>query len=274
MGKITRKEFLAEGVVLLEIEARRVAENAQAGQFVVLMPFETSERIPISLHNWDNEKGTIEIVFQVVGRTTTELASLEAGDEPYALLGPLGKPMEIRGYGNVVCVGGGLGIPPIYNLARELKRAGNNVVSIIGARTSSLLILEERIKSVSDRLLICTDDGSYGEKGFVTDVLKKLIEKERIDLVIAIGPVPMMEAVANLTYNPKIKTIVSLNPLMLDATGMCGVCRVKVGGETKFACVDGPKFDAHQVDFQDLKRRLAMYKKEEEKALEQWKARI
>jgi ferredoxin--NADP+ reductase len=274
MGKIVRKEPLAEGVVLLEIEAERVARSAQVGQFVVLMPYETSERIPISLHNWDRDKGTIEIVFQVVGRTTNELASLEVGEEPYALLGPLGKPLELQKYGLVVCIGGGLGIPPIYNIARGLREAGNKVISIIGARTASLLILEERMKSVSDKLLVCTDDGSYGEKGFVTDVLRKILEGNKIDLVIAIGPVPMMEAVANLTRPFEIKTIVSLNPLMLDATGMCGVCRVKVGGETKFACVDGPKFDAHQVDFADLKRRLAMYKEEERRALEEWKARI
>lgn len=274
MARIVNKKLLAEGIFFLELEAERIARSAQAGQFVVLMPFETSERIPLSLHNWNRDKGTIEIVFQVVGRTTLELSSLEVGNSLYTLLGPLGKPLTIEKYGKVVCVGGGLGIPPIYNIAKELKKAGNDVVSIIGARTASLVILEERIKEASDELIICTDDGSYGKKGFVTEALKELMERGDIDLVIAIGPVPMMEAVANLTRPAEIRTIVSLNPIMLDATGMCGVCRVKVGGETKFACVDGPKFDGHKVDFADLKRRLSMYKEEEAKALEEWKARI
>lgn len=274
MARISRKEYLAEGIVLLEIEAERIARNAQVGQFVVLMPFETSERIPISLHNWERDKGTIEIVFQIVGRTTSELAFLEAGDTIYTLLGPLGKPLEIKGYGKVVCVGGGLGIPPIYNIARGLRDAGNKVFSVIGARTASLVILEERIREASDEVYICTDDGSYGRKGFVTEALEELLKKDNIDLVIAIGPVPMMEAVANITRPLEIKTIVSLNPLMLDATGMCGVCRVKVGGKTKFACVDGPKFDGHEVDFADLKRRLSIYKEEEAKAYEEWKAKI
>ncbi|MBC7327025.1 sulfide/dihydroorotate dehydrogenase-like FAD/NAD-binding protein [bacterium] len=274
MAKITRKEFLAQDIVLLEIEAKRIASNAQVGQFVVLMPYETSERIPISLHNWDQIRGTIQIVFQIVGRTTSELSTLDVGDYIYTLLGPLGKPLELAEYGKVVCVGGGLGIPPIYNIAKGLKEKGNEVISIIGARTASLLILEELIREASDELITCTDDGSYGRKGFVTEALRDLLNTTKIDLVIAIGPVPMMEAVANLTRPMGIKTIVSLNPIMLDATGMCGVCRVKVGGQIKFACVDGPKFDGHEVDFADLRRRLAMYKEEEAKALEEWKARI
>lgn len=274
MARIICKKLLADKVVFLEIEAERIARNAQVGQFVVLMPFETSERIPLSLHNWDNEKGTIEIVFQVVGRTTLELSSLDVGNSVYTLLGPLGKPLPLRKYGKVVCVGGGLGIPPLYNIAKELKGIGNEVTSVIGARTASLVILEERIREASDEVLICTDDGSYGKRGFVTDALKELIGQKEIDLVIAIGPVPMMEAVSNLTRPSGIKTIVSLNPIMLDATGMCGVCRVKIGGKTMFACVDGPKFDGHQVDFVDLKRRLSMYLEEEAKALEEWKARI
>jgi len=274
MARILRKELLAEGVVLLEIEAERIARSAHVGQFVVLMPFETSERIPISLHNWDREKGTIEIVFQVVGRTTAELAFFDVGDTIYTLLGPLGKPLELREYGKVVCVGGGLGIPPLYNIARGLKKVGNKVISVIGARTASLVILEKRMREASDELNICTDDGSYGIKGFVTEVLESLLEQGGTDLVIAIGPVPMMEAVAELTRPREVKTIVSLNPLMLDGTGMCGVCRVKIGGETKFACVDGPKFDGHKVDFTDLKRRLTIYKEEEAKAFEEWKAKI
>ncbi len=274
MARIVDKTLLAERVVLLEIEAEKVARYAQPGQFVVLMPFETSERIPISLHNWYKEKGTIEIVFQVVGRTTLELASLDVGNSVYTLLGPLGRPLALEKYGRVVFVGGGLGIPPIYTIARELKRVGNEVCSIIGARTASLVILEERIREASDELLICTDDGSYGRKGFVTEALQELLGQKHIDLVIAIGPVPMMEAVSHLTRPLGIKTIVSLNPIMLDATGMCGVCRVKVGGETKFACVDGPKFDGHQVDFADLRRRLSMYAKEEAEALEKWETKV
>lgn len=274
MARILCKKLLAEGIVFLEIEAERIARSAQPGQFVVLMPFETSERIPISLHNWEREKGTIEIVFQVVGRTTLELASLDVGNSIYTLLGPLGKPLVLGKYGNVVCVGGGLGIPPLYNIARGLREAENKVISLIGARTASLIILEERIKAVSDELIVCTDDGSYGKKGFVTEALKELLGQQDIEMVIAIGPVPMMEAVSNITRPFQIKTIVSLNPIMLDATGMCGVCRVKVGGTTKFACVDGPKFDGHQVDFADLRIRLQMYKEEEAKALEAWKARI
>lgn len=275
MPRILRKESLAPDIFLLEIEEERIARKAKPGQFVVLMPLSTSERIPISLHDWHPDKGTIEIVFLRVGRTTAELAYLQPGDDIHTLLGPLGVPMEIEKVGKVFCIGGGVGVSAIYPLARAFKERGNHVVSIIGARSEKLLILEEKMRQVSDECFITTDDGSYGRKGFTVDVLRELLEKdEQMDLVVAIGPLPMMEAVANATRPFGIKTVVSLNPLMLDATGMCGVCRVKVGGKTYFACVDGPKFDGHQVDFADLRRRLAMYKEEEARALAEWKEKI
>ena len=230
---------------------------------------EKGERIPLTIVDSDPEKGTITIIFQVVGKTTAAMAEMNVGDEFIAVQGPLGNPTDIKKIGQVVCIGGGVGVGVVYPLAAALKQAGNRVISIIGARTKDLLILEEEMKQVSDRLIVATDDGSYGFHGFVSTVLQNLIDEgEKIEEVFAIGPVPMMKVIANLTRPYGIKTIVSLNPIMVDATGMCGACRVSVGGKTKFTCVDGPEFDGHQVDFDLLTSRLRMYCDQESVAYE------
>ena len=227
------------------------------------------ERIPLTIVDSDSEKGTMTIIFQVVGKTTDSLRRLNAGDVIQHVLGPLGHPTEIENFGTAVCVGGGVGVGVVYPIAAALKKAGNKVISIIGARTKDLLILEEEMKEVSDQLLVATDDGSYGFHGFVSAVLQDLIDSgEKIDRVFAIGPVPMMRVICNVTRPYRIKTIVSLNPIMVDATGMCGACRVSVGGKTKFTCVDGPEFDGHEVDFDLLMSRLRMYCDQEKQAIE------
>jgi ferredoxin--NADP+ reductase len=269
MYKIMKKEALGENIVLFEILAPQLAKKAQAGQFVIVRIAEKGERIPLTIADYNREEGTITIIFQEVGRTTKDMSLLHEGDNILDLVGPLGEPTQIANYGTVVCIGGGVGIAPVYPIARELKAAGNKVISIIGARCENLLFWPEKMAEVSDELLIATDDGSVGEKGFVTDIFKKVMKRENIEQVWAIGPMVMMKAVAELTRPEKIKTIVSLNPIMVDGTGMCGCCRVQVGEETKFACVDGPEFDAHLVDFDLASRRLAYYKEEEKRALEQ-----
>jgi ferredoxin--NADP+ reductase len=267
--KILREEKLAENIHLMEVEAPLVAKAAKAGQFVVLRIDERGERIPLTIADKDPGKGTIEIIFQEAGASTKLLANMKTGDSILNLLGPLGNPAHIENVGIVIVIGGGVGIAEIYPAIKAYKSAGNKVITIIGARCRELLISEKKIKEATDELYITTDDGSCGRKGFVSDILKEMVEGgQQINLVYAVGPVPMMEAVSNITKPAKIKTIVSLNTLMLDATGMCGVCRVTVGGEIKFACVDGPEFDAHLVDFAELKTRLATYKEKEKKALE------
>ena len=272
MNKIVEKGFLSHAVVRMVIEAPDVAKKRKAGQFIVLMTDEKGERIPLTIVDSDSEKGTITIIFQVVGKTTTCLSEMNEGDSLYSVLGPLGRPTEIENFGTAVCVGGGVGIGVVYPITKALKEAGNRVISIIGARTKDILILEDEMKRVSDELLIATDDGSYGFHGFVSDVLQNLIDMgEKIDRVVAIGPVPMMRVVCDLTKRYDIKTIVSLNPIMVDATGMCGACRVSVGGCTKFACVDGPEFDGHEVDFDLLTSRLRMYYVQEKEAMEDFK---
>ena len=260
---------MAKDIHQIEVEAALVARAAKPGQFVVLRVDEWGERIPLTIADCNPGKGTIEIIFQEAGASTKLLAGMKAGDSILNLLGPLGNPAHIENVGAVAVIGGGVGIAEIYPAIKAYKSAGNRVMAIIGARDRELLISEKKIKEAADELYITTDDGSCGRKGFVSDILKELIEGEgQIDLVYAVGPVPMMEAVSNITRPAKIRTIVSLNTLMLDATGMCGVCRITVGGQIKFACVDGPEFDAHLVDFAELKTRLATYKDKEKEAMD------
>jgi ferredoxin--NADP+ reductase len=261
MFKIIHKEVLAKGIKKIDVEAPHIARKAKPGQFVILRVSERGERIPLTVADKDPAEGIITLIFQEVGKTTYELGTLTEGKMLLDLIGPLGKPTEVENYGVVVCIGGGVGIAEVCPVAEIFKEKGNKVIGIIGAREKSLLILEEKMRFASDRLYITTDDGSYGEKGFVSDVLKRLIkESTKIDLVYTIGPVPMMRVVSEVTRPARIKTIVSLNPVMVDGTGMCGACRVTVGGEMKFACVDGPEFDGHLVDFQELMARLALFK--------------
>jgi ferredoxin--NADP+ reductase len=270
--KILEKTFLQEIVVKMVIEAPEIARKRKAGQFVVLMIDEKGERIPLTIVDSDSEKGTITIIYQIVGKTTAQLALMEKGDYILNVLGPLGHPTEIENFGTAVVIGGGVGIGVAYPIAAALKKAGNKVIAIIGARTKDILILEDDMRKVSDQLLVATDDGSYGFHGFVSAVLQNVIDsKEKIDIAYAIGPVPMMRVLANLTKPYGIKTIVSLNPIMVDATGMCGACRVSVGGKTKFGCVDGPEFDGHQVDFNLLITRLRMYAGQEKQAMERYR---
>lgn len=269
MYKIVAQEKIGENLGLLEVEAAEIAKKAKAGQFLIVRIAEKGERIPLTIADYDTAKGTVTIIFQEVGRTTRRMGNLKKGDYILDLVGPLGEATEIENYGTVVCIGGGVGIAPIYPIARALKEAGNKVISIIGARCENLLFWEEKMAKVSDQLLIATDDGSVGQKGFVTDILKDVINQSKVDKVWAIGPMVMMKAVAGVTKGDGIKTIVSLNPIMVDGTGMCGACRVKVGDATKFACVDGPEFDGHLVDFDLAMRRLAYYKDEEKRALAQ-----
>lgn len=273
MYRISRKEVLAPSLNLFEIDAPMVARKAKAGQFVILRIHEKGERIPLTIADFDHKKGTITCVFQEVGKTTKELGTLNKGDYIKDFVGPLGLPSHIENYGRVVCVGGGVGVAPVYPIARALKQAGNEVIGIIGARNKELLFWEDRMQSACSELRVTTDDGSYSRKGFVTDVLREVIEGKRdLALCVAIGPLPMMRAVCSLTRNYELKTIVSLNSIMVDGTGMCGCCRVTVNGETKFACVDGPEFDGHLVDFDELLRRAVIYKSQEKIALERFNA--
>ncbi len=269
MYKILVKKDLAPNVKLFEMDAPLIARKAQPGQFVILRIDEDGERIPLTIADFDRQKGTITLIFQEVGATTKEMGLLNEGDSLLDLVGPLGKETHIENFGTVVCVGGGIGIAPVYPIARGMKQAGNKVISIIGARSKDILIYEQEMAAVSDELYITTDDGSKGHKGFVTDVLNDLIKKGvKIDLVMAIGPVVMMRSVAEATRPHGIHTVVSLNPIMVDGTGMCGGCRVAVGDETKFACVDGPEFDAHKVDFNALVARQKMYLDHEKRHLD------
>ncbi|MFA4857919.1 MAG: sulfide/dihydroorotate dehydrogenase-like FAD/NAD-binding protein [Candidatus Margulisiibacteriota bacterium] len=264
MSKLLHKEKLAENITLIKVHSPRIAHAARPGQFVVLRINENGERIPLTIADKNPETGEITIIFQTVGASTRLLESLQVGDEIKNLLGPLGTPAHIEKVGTVAVIGGGVGIAEILPAIAAYRAAGNKVVTIIGARNKDLLILKDRIAKAADDLRQITDDGSSGRKGFVSDILNEMLEGgEVVDLVYAVGPVPMMEVVANITKLHNIKTVVSLNPIMLDATGMCGVCRVIIGGHTKFACVDGPEFDAHLVDFADLKNRLSTFRPEE-----------
>jgi len=268
--KIVRKKALNSTVILMDIEAPLVARKAEPGQFIMLRVHENGERVPLTIADFDREKGTVTIIFQLVGKSTSLLAQKEAGDYIADFVGPLGKPTHIGQVNRVCIIGGGVGTAVAYPQAKKLYGQGVTVDVIIGFRNKDLIILEEEMKKVSNNLYIATEDGSRGDKGFVTDVLKKLLDGgAQYDLVIAIGPLVMMKAVANMTRQYGIKTIVSMNPIMVDGTGMCGGCRVSVGGKIYFACVDGPEFDGHQVDFDAAIRRAQMYRKEEEASMKE-----
>lgn len=265
MFRIIRREEMADGVVVLnEIEAHFIAKNAKPGQFVILRASETGERIPLTMADTDPEKGTITIAYMVVGKTTASFAELKVGDNYMDITGPLGQPTHIEKVGTVVCVGGGTGAAVLHPIAKAMKAAGNEVIAILGARSQNMLIMTKEMREASSELLFTTDDGSCGHHGFVTDVLKDLMETREINQVVAIGPVPMMKFLSILTKKYNVPTLVSLNPIMVDGTGMCGCCRVSVGGETRFACVDGPEFDGHQVDFDELTKRLSAYREDEQ----------
>lgn len=271
MFKIIKRGEYAGGTVIENvIEAPLIASKGRPGQFVILKADEEGERIPLTISDLDDKNGTVTVIYMVVGKSTAKFRDMAVGDAYQDVIGPLGRPTHIEKLGTVICVGGGTGVAVLFPITRGFKNAGNKVISITGARTKELLILEDKMKAVSDTLHVCTDDGSYGRKGFVTEVLKEVMESEKVDLVVAIGPVPMMKFVSKLTKQYNVKTLVSLNPIMIDGTGMCGGCRVSVGGKTKFACVDGPEFDGHQVDFDALMQRLSAYTEEERMAHEQY----
>lgn len=264
MFKIVRREEMSEGTVVLnEIEAPLIARKAKPGQFVIMKANETGERIPLTMADSDPEKGTITVIYMVVGKSTALFKTLQVDDAYQDVIGPLGKPTHLEKVGTIVCVGGGTGIAVLHPITRALKEVGNHVISIIGARSKDILILEDQMRAVSHELHVCTDDGSYGHHGFVTDVMKDILDNKKVDLVVAIGPVPMMKFVSKITKDYNVKTMVSLNPIMVDGTGMCGGCRVSIGGKTKFACVDGPEFDGHQVDYDELMQRLQAYREQE-----------
>jgi len=272
MFKIIANEKLTPVIDLFKIEAPAIAKKAKAGQFVIIRVDETGERIPLTLADWDAAEGTVTLVAMEVGTSTRKLGLLKAGDSLQNLVGPLGLPSDIEKFGAVICVGGGVGIAPIYPIARSLRQAGNKIISIIGARNKDLLFWEERMKTVSDELIVTTDDGSYGRKGLVTEPLKEKLEQGKIDRVIAIGPAVMMKFCSLTTKPYNVPTIVSLNSIMVDGTGMCGCCRASVGGATKFACVDGPDFDGHQVDWNTVFDRQKVYLKEEKDSLNRWES--
>ena len=271
---ILHKETLAPQVHLMKVEAAEIARKRSAGQFLILRIDEQGERFPLTIADSDPEAGTVTLVFQAVGKSTVQLAELDVGDTIRDVVGPLGKPTHVENFGRVVCIGGGVGIAPVYPIVCAMKAAGNHVTSIIAARSENILIMEDMMRAASDELHICTDDGSRGFHGFPTQVLEGWIEEgRRMDLVVAVGPVPLMKFVCAVTREPGIRTMVSLNPIMVDGTGMCGGCRVEVGGETKFACVDGPEFDGHLVDFDLLVKRQRTYLQEEAQSSEQQRCR-
>jgi ferredoxin--NADP+ reductase len=272
MYKILKKEVLSDVTKLMEVQAPHVARKARAGQFIIVRIDEQGERIPLTIADYDREAGTVTIIFQEVGKSTMHLGKLDPGDEVSSFAGPLGHPTEIENYGTIVCVGGGVGIAPIYPIARSLKEAGNTVISIIGARNKSLLFWEEKMRAVSDELIVCTDDGSHGRKALVTEPLKECLEDKdrKVARVWAIGPAIMMKFVSLATRPYNVPTTVSLNTIMIDGTGMCGGCRVLLDDGARFVCVDGPEFDAHKVDWGTLLSRLQFYRDEERVAVEQW----
>ncbi|KUO58900.1 MAG: ferredoxin-NADP reductase [Gracilibacter sp. BRH_c7a] len=264
MYRVVKRRELAEAIVLLEVEAPAVAKKAQPGEFVIVRQNDDSERIPLTIMDFNPEKGTITIVIQEVGYSSALITRMQEGDSFVDFVGPLGIATEIENYGTVLCVGGGVGIAPVHPIARALKEAGNKVISVLGARSKDLLILEEEMRAASDEVVIATDDGSYGIKGFVTHGIQSILDKDvKIDCIWAIGPAIMMKSVANFTKPLGIKTIVSMNTIMVDGTGMCGACRLEVDGQTKFACVDGPEFDGHKVDFDLAMKRSAFFRNEE-----------
>jgi ferredoxin--NADP+ reductase len=270
--KIIAKEKLSPVIDYYRVQAPDLAKKARAGQFVVIRVDEVGERIPLTLADWDEEEGTITLVVQVIGTSTAKLGCLNAGDSISNLVGPLGLPSEIENYGTVVCVGGGVGIAPVHPIARALKKAGNKVITIIGARNKDLLFWEDKMRTVSSELIVTTDDGSYARKGLVTEPLKEILEKDKsVKRVVAIGPVVMMKFCSMTTKPFNIHTVVSLNSIMVDGTGMCGCCRVSMSNGTKFACVDGPEFDGHMVDWDSVAKRQLGYVNEEKVSLDVWK---
>lgn len=275
--KIIKKEYIAPAIYSLRVEAPLIASKARPGNFVILRYKDTGERIPLTLVDWDAREGWVDLIIQEVGKSTKELGNVQAGEELKDLLGPLGKPFPLDKYnGPVIGIAGGLGAAPLYPILVALHDLGNEVITISGARNRDLLILREELSQVSDRLLFATDDGSVGRKGFVTDVLRELLAETKAQegMVIAIGPVPMMAAVEKVTREFNVPTMVSLNSLMIDGTGMCGGCRVTVGGETKFTCVDGPDFDAHEVDFDEILRRQRFYREQEQESLKHYENHV
>jgi len=274
MYRILFREDLTPDIHLFKVEAPQIARKAQPGQFVIVRSEERGERIPLTMADWDEKEGSVTIVFMEVGTTTRKLALLNAGDSILDFVGPLGRPTEIGRFGTVVCVAGGVGVAPMFPVARALKARGNRIISILGARSQELLFWEDYLRSVSHELTVTTDDGSYGRKGVVTEPLKELLETVEVNRVIAIGPAIMMKFCSLTTKPFNVKTVVSLNPIMVDGTGMCGCCRVLVGGETKFACVDGPDFDGHEVDWDLLMNRQHSYLDEEKESLELWEIKI
>ena len=267
MNEVLEKRRLGPDVFRMELAYPKLARKARPGQFVIVRVSEDGERIPLTIADTDPEAGSITLIFQVVGKSTTLLSRLEPGDEVLDVVGPLGVPTEIKRFGRVLCIGGGIGSAPLYPIAKALKAAGNAVTTILGGRSKNLVMLEKEFRAISDAVVVTTDDGTYGRKGFVTDALKDLLGAgpgaPGFDRAWAIGPVPMMKAVCDVTRAANIPTVVSLNPIMVDGTGMCGGCRVIVAGKVKFACVDGPEFDGHQVDFDTLAKRLTTYRDRE-----------
>ena len=267
MHRIVAKSQLSEEVYQFAVEAPLIAEERKPGQFVILQTSDDGERIPLTIADADTQAGTISLVFQTVGRSTHLLAALDEGTEIPHLVGPLGTPTHIDNFGTVVCVGGGIGVAPLHPIAQGMKQAGNHVITIIGARSKELIILEDEMNAIADEFIVCTDDGSYGRKALVTEPLKEICERNpRPDMAVAIGPAIMMKFCAETTRPFGVHTLVSLNTIMIDGTGMCGGCRVSVGGKTKFVCVDGPEFDGHEVDFDLMMRRLGAYKAHEDAA--------
>jgi ferredoxin/flavodoxin---NADP+ reductase len=274
MNRIVAKEFFSELVVKLEVEAPLIAKARKPGNFVILRVSENGERIPLTIAASDTDKGTITLIAQKVGVSTEKLARLEVGDSLVDLVGPLGKPTHIEKVGTILACGGGVGIAPLLPIVEGLKKAGNRVVSVLAARSKELIILEDEIRKWSDEVIIMTDDGSYGQKGLVTQGAEMVIQREKVDECIAIGPAVMMKFTSMLTKKYNIPTQASLNSIMVDGTGMCGACRVTVGGKTRFTCVDGPEFDAHQIDFEEMMMRLGGYCDEEKQAFEQYMNQI
>ena len=260
MNKIVRKEFLSENVVKLEVEAPLIAKSRKAGHFVIVKIGKYGERIPLTIAGSDTQSGTITLIIQQVGKSSRKICALNEGDCITDLVGPLGKATHIENFGTVVCACGGVGTAPMLPIVEAMKKAGNKVITVQAARTKDLIILENEMKALSDEVIIMTDDGSYGQKGLVTNGVEQVIQREKVDLCVTIGPAIMMKFVSLLTQKYNVPTVASLNTIMVDGTGMCGACRVTIGGKTQFVCVDGPEFDAHQVDFDEMIMRLNAYK--------------
>ncbi len=270
MNKIVEKEFFSQNVAKIVVEAPEIAKTRKPGNFVIVRVDEKGERVPLTISQADEEKGTITLVVQRIGVSTYKLTSLNVGDYVHDVVGPLGHPTEISKVGTVLACGGGVGVAPLLPVVEAFKAAGNKVISILAARTKDLIILEDEIRKASDEVIIMTDDGSYGTKGLVTEGIEKIINREQVDLCVTIGPAIMMKFCALTTLKYNVHTIASLNTVMVDGTGMCGACRIKVDGKTKFVCVDGPEFDAHKVDFNEMLLRMGCYKEQEKEAFERY----